>query len=136
MTDAERIEINNFATSIMEGATDPQDLFAGAKRVYDLTKNSDWTPCAEGLPYLSENYIATYFNEITEKTYCDFLFFDAKQGRWKAPDGGRFTKYERVLAWQPLPEPYNPDHFVDANKKADQFREPTKMIKDNQEERQ
>ena len=38
-----------------------------------------------------------------------------------------------VLAWQPLPDPYNPDHIRDTTKKVDQFREPTKMM---QEERQ
>jgi len=39
--------------------------------------------------------------------------------------------YHDVIAWQPLPEPYNPDHIREATKKVDQFREPTEIMQED-----
>lgn len=53
--------------------------------------NIGWIPCSERLPEEEGYYItSTCYNEV----YCDY---------WK---GDSFDRTEMIIAWMPLPEPY------------------------------
>ena len=132
MKDAERIEINNFAVSIMEDSLYPKERFSAAKRIYDLTKDPrpDWTPCAEGLPdkvdkrLWSRDVLAT-IKQKTGNCFVVVAYYHYGHEQWKTDDMTDNDAID-VLAWQPLPAPYNPDrkedadHIVEANKKIEE----------------
>ena len=72
----------------------------------------DWTPCAEGLPNDSNPYLVT-IRPSNFRDYCDMCRH--YNGEWHRADGHVYKK--GVLAWQPLPDPYNPDHIRDAEER-------------------
>ena len=96
---------------------------AEAERKGKIKIGSDWTPCAEGMPEFTNFYNVTvgvggmlgYYEET--RTYR-YLKIKGEEPKWVIPD--RFDEVVHVLAWQPLPAPYNHDHIVDANKKIEQ----------------
>lgn len=116
MNDAERIEINNIAVSIMEDSLYPKELFEVAKRIYDLTKDPrpDWTPCAEGLPEIGKDVDVTVRMDESKKLVVSRGKYLGNK-RWESEDGSA-PDYAQgtVLAWQPRPDPYNPDRKEDA----------------------
>ena len=101
------------------------------------SRRPDWIPCEDGLPekvdyrLWSKNVLATVEQKTGER-YVIEAYFHYGHEKWKHDQYEDFYVGE-VIAWQPIPEPYNPDHIRDTTKKVDQFREPTKMM---QEERQ
>ncbi|MPM41682.1 hypothetical protein SDC9_88338 [bioreactor metagenome] len=79
----------------------------------------DWTPCAEGVPTFEDEYAVTIRvdvvnTNIDRRTTRKWVNDCHGNGHWF---GGSI--FETVLAWQPLPEPYNPDHIRDTTKKVE-----------------
>lgn len=93
------------------------ELGEGAKYVIMGLAPRDWTPCSEGLPEFTNFYNVTvgvggmlgYYEET--RTYR-YLKIKGEEPKWVIPD--RFDEVVHVLAWQPLPKPYNPDRKEDA----------------------
>lgn len=74
--------------------------------------NDDWIPVEKRLPEKYREVIAQFEvrtinaqNEVIKSTYMHVLYLD-EHGYWKSivgiPNG-------KVIAWQPLPEPYQPE---------------------------
>lgn len=112
-----------------------------------LESPRDWTPCADGqnlpqsekqvlLTCISDNkriyeckgyYLAKHSKEIgcaddlesdydeeTDRNYCPEGFYECIEN-WG--DYSFVYINDTVLAWQPLPTPYNPDHIRDAEER-------------------
>ena len=94
-----------------------------------ITPRPGWTPYAEGkrLPKDFEQCLISY--RICDQWRVEEAWM--RNGKW-CTRYGIISSLDRIDAWMPKPEPYNPDrkddadHIVDANKKMDLFREPTK----------
>jgi hypothetical protein len=63
-----------------------------------------WIPVSERLPEESGYYIATTHDGVGRRT--TFVKYQKKAKSWELT-GAR--SYWRVIAWMPLPEPYNPN---------------------------
>ena len=105
---------------------------AGFKAGYKSPR--DWTPCAEGLPEENGTYLVfapSYRGGSSSglDVINGIMFSRFKSGKWSI-EHGYYNRPNCVIAWQPLPDPYNTDHMRDTTKKVDQFREPTKMMED------
>ena len=88
----------------------------------DHIPRPDWTPCADGLPEEGQevlfetalqvpatDYFGTYKGFYSDGIFwIDNVMHEKKFGISK----------QSVIAWQPLPEPYNPDQFRDSTKKV------------------
>ena len=92
---------------------------AEAEREGRIRIISDWTPCAEGMPIRPEGkeikrdwYIVTLGTGIVTLRAYEF--------DERSPFGYGFHEQNiiPVVAWQPLPEPYNPDHIRDTTGKV------------------
>lgn len=66
--------------------------------------NNGWIPCSERFPEEDGFYLATLDGEIVgeEKPFSGLAEFE--NGKWIDDE----EDYQCVLAWQPLPEPYQP----------------------------
>lgn len=64
-----------------------------------------WIPCSERLPDKNGEYLVTYRDDIVENYVIVRNFYNGKfePMPWSEKHIGR-----KVLAWQPLPEPYQP----------------------------
>lgn len=60
--------------------------------------NNGWIPCSERLPDITKTYLVT----IKSKSKGDFYSTYALFGK----NGFVAQDYQEVVAWQPLPEPY------------------------------
>lgn len=62
-----------------------------------------WIPCSERLPSEKGEYLVTY-----HPCYWDKVEEDAKVGidTFRGKSTWAKKKYQRVIAWQPLPQPY------------------------------
>lgn len=70
--------------------------------------NNGWIPCSERLPEYDEEYIKKYNNDkqyivICKYSYAPTVAHFSKEKIWYYDD---FVKFNDVIAWQPLPEPY------------------------------
>ena len=69
---------------------------------------SEWIPCSERLPKYGEYVLATTaWGDITiaerlEPTPSGII----KDGDWFIAEGEANAEYEDIIAWQPLPKPY------------------------------
>ena len=76
--------------------------------VKDTNVPSNWIPCSEGLPneiefqeaYCRNQYAAEFLVTIKGATRPTTLYF--KNNSWFDEE----RNYYKVVAWQPLPEPY------------------------------
>ena len=74
------------------------------QRVVANANNNGWIPCSERLPEDCTIYEVTaqFGNGMC---YTEFAYYDESRGEWwKHDDDGLVN----VLAWQPLPAPYQP----------------------------
>ena len=65
--------------------------------------NGGWIPVKDRLPEAAGEYLVTYNPCYWEEVYNDiFVGLDTFRGKktWAK------KKYQRIIAWQPLPEPY------------------------------
>lgn len=81
------------------------------------TSLRDWTPCAEGLPEersndQSDDVLICYVNKHGMHLVSTGWYW-SEQKHWYQTNGDVPVE---VIAWQPLPDPYNPDHIRDAGK--------------------
>ena len=131
MTDKDRKEIDRLALDIMDGVGELNYIHKNARKIHEIAQRSDesppvWTPCADGLPEVGEDVIISYDANGIYNTSVGFM---GRSKTWYLTDEEQ--SQVKVLAWQPLPDPYNPDHIRDTTKKVDQFREPTKMMQND-----
>lgn len=86
---------------------------------------SGWIPCSERLPGENKEYNVTvllFYRKDKKKRISTTMRFipDGDEGDWceiGSPNWSILAFDYQILAWQPLPEPYNPDNIVDPNKK-------------------
>ena len=96
---------------------------AGFKAGFDEPR--DWTLCAEGLPEDDPNFSPMSRYECTilipDGTRDVFTLQRTENGRWlyETGKGLDVVRGDQVAAWRKMPEPYNPYHIVDANKKME-----------------
>lgn len=62
--------------------------------------NGGWIPCSERLPVKQGYYLATITSHIYEKHIVRTVWYDMSM--WSF-----WGMTENVIAWRPLPEPYN-----------------------------
>lgn len=73
----------------------------------DGKKNDGWIPVSERLPEESDYYMACIYNDEADdydfrKTWFAHADdYDMDESEWR-----ELYDFERVIAWQPLPEPY------------------------------
>lgn len=73
----------------------------------DGKKNDGWIPVSEKLPEESDYYMACIYNdEVDDYDFRKTWFahaddYDMDESEWR-----ELYDFERVIAWQPLPEPY------------------------------
>jgi hypothetical protein len=66
---------------------------------------SGWIACSDRLPEVNGKYLVCIDNPTRNKKDCIFVFwFNAYDKEFE-----REHDLDYVLAWQPLPAPYNPD---------------------------
>ena len=74
-----------------------------------------WIPCSERLPEKSGRYLVTrgsnvcgsLWNRVYILNYSDLMGLKKEKIWWSGNVGkSDFEKYDDVLAWMPLPEPY------------------------------
>lgn len=89
-----------------------------------INPSPDWTPCAQGLPESEKDKNEC---DVTIEKDCNggrkriTMRGMLKNGKWYGTDGawnietsGIYGTNAKVIAWQPLPAPYNPDRKEDA----------------------
>lgn len=69
----------------------------------DMVASSMWIPCIERLPNERGEYLVTY-----HPCYWDRVEDDIKVGidTFRGKTAWAKKKYQKVIAWQPLPEPW------------------------------
>ena len=80
-----------------------------------------WIPCTERLPEKSGRYLVTrgfnalfrLWDRVHIVNYSDLMGL-CKEKIWWSGNVGKsdFEKYDDVIAWQPLPEPYKTQTVV------------------------
>lgn len=68
-----------------------------------LEKTIDWTPMTESSPPESDSYLVTRKDPLltTTASYEHGEWWDGPLCEWAWPEG-------MIIAWKPMPEPYNP----------------------------
>lgn len=75
----------------------------------DKEFNNGWIPCSKRLPKYDEDYFGKYNNNhrqyivMCKGSYEPTVAYFSKEKTWYYND---FIKFNDVIAWQPLPEPY------------------------------
>lgn len=68
-----------------------------------------WIPVSERLPEESGYYMACIHDEILNKYYCRSRWFSINNNYYGELVWIELKRYEKVVAWMPLPEPYRWD---------------------------
>ena len=73
--------------------------------LYEQLHKEEWIPCSERMPEIYENVLGQFHvqDEQGIKVCMSILSVDY-DGRWT--DDHDYTPFGKVIAWQPLPEPY------------------------------
>lgn len=71
-------------------------------------KDNGWIPCSKRLPKYDEEYFEKHNNNrqyivMCKDSYAPTVAYFSKEKTWYYND---FVKFNDVIAWQPLPEPY------------------------------
>lgn len=85
-----------------------------------------WKPCNVQMPksgVIEENrhnkkYLVTI---VRDCGYAYRTIATRIEECWHTETGFDFEADETIIAWQPLPEPYNPDHIGDSDKKVEEI---------------
>lgn len=101
-----------------EGADHLARLFSGMFEQLSEAKDAElarvecvWTPVSERLPETSEWFLVTVNDEINHDGHLvEHMFFQDCIGQWACNE-----EITKVLAWMPLPEPYQPDSGEERN---------------------
>ena len=81
-----------------------------------VEKEMEWIPCTERLPEKSGRYLVTrgsnvcgsLWNRVDILNYSDLMGLKKEKIWWSGNVGkSDFETYDDVLAWMPLPKPYN-----------------------------
>lgn len=81
----------------------------------EILEQTKWIPCSERLPKESSRYLVTrglkacnnLWNRVYIVNYSDLMGLCKEKIWWDGSVGkSDFEKYDDVLAWMPLPEPY------------------------------
>ena len=65
-----------------------------------------WIPVAEGMPQKNCLYLITYEN--ASGRHSDAAFYDPDPGAWFWDEEETQKVQRKILAWRPLPAPYQP----------------------------
>ena len=85
----------------------------------------EWIPCTERLPEKSGRYLVTrgsnvcgsLWNRVDILNYSDLMGLKKEKIWWSGNVGkSDFEKFDDVIAWQPLPEPYKADVRINFSK--------------------
>lgn len=86
----------------------------GVRAGYNAAMNREWTPVSERLPDEDGYYLATVGSvgiDPSETTCHELNWF---KGVWYLPNDEMIAMPD-VIAWMPLPEPYQPDSGEEKN---------------------
>ena len=92
---------------------DEEDLYVSFSDAQDIIRrhmNNGWIPCSERLPEESLDSVLG-FDEYRER--CCLVQYVG--GRWVL---GSDADSVKIIAWQPLPEPYQPDGYPEPKRKT------------------
>ena len=79
-----------------------------AIKALEKQKDNGWIPCSKRLPKYDEEYFEKHNNNrqyivMCKDSYAPTVAYFSKEKTWYYND---FVKFNDVIAWQPLPEPY------------------------------
>ena len=101
----------------MEKGQDVNLIWECLDAVAQLPSAQQWIPCSERLPEENGRYLVTrglnacgsLWNRVYIVNYSNLMGLKKEKIWWDGNVGkSDFQTYEDVLAWQPLPEPYEP----------------------------
>lgn len=113
--------------------------YAGLCAAVDIIKNqpqvSEWIPCSERLPELhrvdmeseGEYYMISDSVIITDGEMVSISEYEIDDGDCRGWFAHDFEEIEDVIAWMPIPEPYNPG-MIRKQTNADRIRAMTDEI--------
>ena len=99
--------------SYTNGLTDAYNLIC---QLPSAQSEHRWIPCSERLPEKGGQYLVTrghkscgnLWNRVYIVNYSDLMGLKKEKIWWSGNVGkSDFEKYDDVIAWMPLPEPYN-----------------------------
>lgn len=100
----------------LQGCLEFRQLTKWLKELKQLEEQTKWIPCSERLPEESSRYLVTrglkacnnLWNRVYIVNYSDLMGLCKEKIWWNGNVGkSDFEKYDDVLAWMPLPKPYN-----------------------------
>ena len=85
-----------------------KEAFSMAIKALEKQKDNGWIPCSKRLPKYDEEYFEKHNNNrqyivMCKDSYAPTVAYFSKEKTWYYND---FVKFNDVIAWQPLPEPY------------------------------
>lgn len=94
--------------SVDKYSLNPWHTWSDIENVIRKHMNVDWIPVEERLPEENGFYIATMDGEIVgqEEPFVGLAEFE--DGKWIDDE----DDYKCVIAWRPLPEPYQPERRI------------------------
>ena len=66
-----------------------------------------WIPTNEELPEKQDVYLVTWKSSLTNRLFLQMLEYDVEDGKWILEKYMESYKDVEIIAWQPVPEPYN-----------------------------
>lgn len=101
----EKIKTDNFASAVLNEPYSMGICHTIEKSIEIVNQlaeeyNGGWIPCSERLPE-EDVEVLVYIKDCEGNYYYDLTYFHIV---WQTEIGGM---YSSVIAWQPLPKPYN-----------------------------
>lgn len=84
-----------------------EDLLSAYDMAIKALERTKWIPCSERQPQENGNYLA-FYRTSDGTASLEFMKVDHCNagGGWLHEENGR-KAYKKLIAWMPLPEPYN-----------------------------
>lgn len=91
----------------LQGCLEFRQLVKWLKELKQLREQTKWIPCSERQPKENGNYLA-FYRTSDGTASLEFMMVDHcnASGGWLHEENGR-KAYKKVIAWMPLPKPYN-----------------------------